>query len=107
VTAGVYLTTAREIAQAGLDDRLSPWSIAIPAGITWLVWYVMLGLLRRLSGGIDHPPVDDRPLPPSRAILFGTVVMSFVLVFMPVPLRTNVGPPPKPPPPVSSTVQAP
>jgi membrane-associated protease RseP (regulator of RpoE activity) len=102
VTAGVYLTTAREIAHAGLDDRLSPWSIAIPAGITWLVWYVMLGLLRRLSGGIDHPPVDDRPLPPSRAILFGAVVMSFVLVFMPVPLRTNVGPPPKPPAPVSA-----
>jgi hypothetical protein len=37
-------------------------------------------------------------LPPSRAILFATVVASFVLVFMPVPLRTNVSPPPKPPP---------
>ena len=98
VTIAVYFTTAHELARAGLTGRLSPWAIAIPAGLQWLVWYVMLGLLRRLSGGIDHPPVDDRPLPGSRAILFGTVVICFVLIFMPVPLRTNVGAPSKPPP---------
>jgi membrane-associated protease RseP (regulator of RpoE activity) len=87
----VYHTTARELAEAGLADKVSPWQVAIPAGLQWLVWYVMLGLLRRLSGGIDHPPVDDRPLPRSRARLFWTVVASFVLIFMPVPIRTNVG----------------
>jgi hypothetical protein len=70
--------------------------VAIPAGLQWLIWYGMLGLLRRLSGGIDHPPVDDRPLPPSRARLFWTVVASFVLIFMPVPIRTNVGAAAKP-----------
>ena len=91
VTLVVYTTTTRELAHAGLTNRFSPWSVAIPAGLQWLIWYVMLGLLRRLSGGIDHPPVDDRPLPPSRARLFWTVVASFVLIFMPVPLRTNVG----------------
>jgi membrane-associated protease RseP (regulator of RpoE activity) len=106
VTVAVYFTTASEIARAGLEDQLSPWSIAIPAGMQWLVWYVMLGLLRRLSGGIDHPPVDDRPLPLSRSILFGTVVTTFVLIFMPVPLRTNVGPPAKPAP-ISASSQLP
>ena len=50
-----------------------------------------IGLLRRLSGGIDHPPVDDRPLPPSRALVFGAVALSFIVTFMPVPLRINVG----------------
>jgi len=87
----VYYTTAHELARAGLEGRVSPWNVAVPAGLQWLIWYVMLGLLRRLSGGIDHPPVDDRPLPRSRARLFWTVVASFVLIFMPVPLRTNVG----------------
>jgi membrane-associated protease RseP (regulator of RpoE activity) len=106
VTIAVYFTTARELAQAGLEGRLSPWAIAIPAGLQWLVWYVMLGLLRRLSGGIDHPPVDDRPLPRSRAILFSAVVASFALIFMPVPLRTNVGALPKPPP-ISASELAP
>jgi Zn-dependent protease len=90
VTLAVYFSTARELARAGLLDRLSPWSIAIPAGMQWLVWYVMLGLLRRLSGGIDHPPVDDRPLPPSRALVFGAVAISFLTTFMPIPLRMNV-----------------
>jgi membrane-associated protease RseP (regulator of RpoE activity) len=93
VTMAVYLTTVHELDRAGLTGRFSPWAIAIPAGMQWLVWYVMLGLLRRLSGGIDHPPVDDRPLPPSRSILFATVVASFIVIFMPVPLRTNVHPP--------------
>jgi hypothetical protein len=45
--------------------------------------------------GIDHPPVDDRPLPRSRARLFWTVVASFILIFMPTPFRTNVGAAPK------------
>jgi membrane-associated protease RseP (regulator of RpoE activity) len=105
VTVAVYFTTAHELARAGLEGRLSPWTIAIPAGMQWLVWYVMLGLLRRLSGGIDHPPVDDRPLPPSRTVLFGTVVASFILTFMPVPLRANVGPVPQPP--IASAGQGP
>jgi len=91
VTLAVYYTTTRELARAGVAGSISPWEVAIPAGMTWLVWYVMLGLLRRLSGGIDHPPVDDRPLPRSRAHLFWTVVASFVLIFMPVPIRTSVG----------------
>ena len=91
VTLVVYNTTTHELARAGLEGRVSPWNVAVPAGLQWLIWYVMLGLLRRLSGGIDHPPVDDRPLPRSRAHLFWTVVASFVLIFMPVPIRTNVG----------------
>jgi membrane-associated protease RseP (regulator of RpoE activity) len=95
VTAAVYSTTSQDLARLGLAGNLSPWSIAIPAGSVWLVWYVMLGLLRRLAGGIDHPPVDDRPLPQSRALLFWTVVVSFILIFMPTPFRTNVGAAPK------------
>jgi hypothetical protein len=91
VTLAVYFTTSHELQRLGLIGRLSPWQIAIPAGLQWLVWYVMLGLLRRLSGGIDHPPVDDRPLPRSRSVLFAAVVATFVLIFMPVPLRASVG----------------
>ena len=91
VTLVVYYTTTHDLARAGLEGRVSPWSVAVPAGLQWLIWYAMLGLLRRLSGGIDHPPVDDRPLPRSRDRLFWTVVASFVLIFMPVPIRTNVG----------------
>ncbi len=91
VTLVVYHTTTRELARAGAEGIHSPLEVASLAGLQWLIWYVMLGLLRRLSGGIDHPPVDDRPLPRSRAFLFWSVAVSFVLTFMPVPFRTNVG----------------
>jgi membrane-associated protease RseP (regulator of RpoE activity) len=95
VTVVVYHRISEELSRAGLSRALSPWSAAIPAamaGSVWLVWFVMLGLLRRLSGGVDHPPVDDRPLPQSRAFLFWTVVVTFVLTFMPIPFHTNIGP---------------
>jgi len=91
VTAAVYLSTSHELASVGLSDPRAARYAAISAGSVWLVWYVMLTLLRRLSGGIDHPPVDDRPLPKSRALLFWAVVVSFVLIFMPVPIRPAIG----------------
>jgi membrane-associated protease RseP (regulator of RpoE activity) len=90
VTAAVYLSISRELASVGLTDTRAARFAAISAGSVWLVWYVMLTLLRRLSGGIDHPPVDDRPLPQSRALLFWAVVLSFVLIFMPVPIRPAI-----------------
>jgi hypothetical protein len=55
------------------------------------MWFVLLALLRRLSGGIDHPPVDDRPLPLSRVGLFWLVFVTFAIIFMPVPLRASLG----------------
>jgi membrane-associated protease RseP (regulator of RpoE activity) len=62
-------------------------NIAMGAGLFWMVWYVVLTILGRLSGGLEHPPVDDKPLPVSRRVLFWLVVVVFVAIFMPVPLR--------------------
>ena len=63
VTASVYWSTSREIVGAGLSDTRSAWVAATAAGAQWLVWYLMLGLLRRLSGGIDRPPSMIVPCP--------------------------------------------
>jgi membrane-associated protease RseP (regulator of RpoE activity) len=93
VMIAVYLSTSRDLERLGISNYRLALGIAFFSGVQWIVWYVVLGLLRRLSGGIDHPPVDDRPLPQSRAVLFWAVVLSFVLIFMPVPLRTSVGAP--------------
>jgi membrane-associated protease RseP (regulator of RpoE activity) len=57
------------------------------AAAPWLVWSLLLLGMRRLSGGLYHPPVSDEPLPPSRRALFWLMVVVFVLVFTPVPLR--------------------
>ena len=50
---------------------------------------MMIRILRAASGGVNHPPVDDKPLPPSRKLLFWLMVAVFVGVFMPVPFRAS------------------
>ena len=66
----------------------------------WLIWYLLVSLVRRVSGGRNHPPVDEeRPLPRSRRALFWLMVIVFVAIFMPVPFReTLAGRQPPPPP---------
>ncbi len=67
-------------------------NIAGNAALFWLVWYVLLTILGRFSGGgIDHPAVDEQPLPASRRALFWLVLVVFALIFMPVPLRVALG----------------
>jgi membrane-associated protease RseP (regulator of RpoE activity) len=89
----VLYATQRE---AGSAWRLQPGMyIATMAALPWLIWFVMVGLMRRLTGGENHPRVDDEPLPRSRRALFWLMVVVFVGVFMPVPMRPILvtGPP--------------
>jgi membrane-associated protease RseP (regulator of RpoE activity) len=83
---------------AGKWERALVYSIAVGAALPWMVWYLMVGFLRRISGGANHPPVDDEPLPRSRKALFWVMVAVFVSVFMPVVFRTTLAgiqPPPE------------
>jgi membrane-associated protease RseP (regulator of RpoE activity) len=87
----VYADILAASQRLGPGVQVSPFQIAGNAGLPWGVWFVLLALLRRLSGGVDHPPVDDRPLPVSRAGLFWMVFVTFVIIFMPIPLRASLG----------------
>jgi membrane-associated protease RseP (regulator of RpoE activity) len=67
-------------------------SIASTAALPWLMWYALISVIRRISGGADHPRVDDqRPLPLSRRLLFWFMVLVFAAILMPVPLRPTLG----------------
>jgi membrane-associated protease RseP (regulator of RpoE activity) len=57
------------------------------AGAPWLFWALLLVVLRRLSGGIYHPPVGDKPLSTKRRWLVFSMAVVFLLIFTPVPLR--------------------
>ena len=70
----------------GLDVTAAA-EYGVSGGAPWLVWAVMLLLMRRVAAGRYHPPVGDEPLPPSRRFLFWVVAVLFVLIFVPVPLR--------------------
>jgi membrane-associated protease RseP (regulator of RpoE activity) len=58
----------------------------------WLVWTAMLLVLRRVSGGRYHPPVEGAPLTGRRRVLAFAMVGVFALLFTPVPLRESLLP---------------
>ena len=67
--------------------------IAAGAAAPWLIWYALVAVLRRVSGGRNHPAVDDeRPLPSSRRALFWVMVVVFLGVLMPAPSRPTYMP---------------
>ena len=69
------------------DPGVGAAASRVNAALPWLVWFLLVALMRRMSGGANHPPVDDEPLPRSRRALFWLMVVVFVGVFMPVPFR--------------------
>lgn len=52
----------------------------------WLLWFVLLGLVSRFSGGARHPPTEPGELSPVRRVVAGITLVLFVLLFMPTPL---------------------
>jgi membrane-associated protease RseP (regulator of RpoE activity) len=72
--------------------------IAADAALPWLVWYALVGVVRRAGGGANHPPVETKRLPTSRKVLFWLMVAVFVAIFMPVPFRETLTGDAAPPP---------
>ncbi len=60
---------------------------ALAGVLPWLVWAVALLVMRRMAGGEYHPPVLGPPLSPRRRRLAQAMVIVFLLLFVPVPLR--------------------
>jgi membrane-associated protease RseP (regulator of RpoE activity) len=62
-------------------------SYAGSGALPWLVWAGLLLVMRRASGGVYHPPADEEPLTPGRRRLAWLVLVVWVLIFTPVPMR--------------------
>lgn len=97
--AFTYVVTSRAIAAGGMPadgqgtPLLSPGELALSAGMFWVLWFAVVRLLRRLGGGVEHPPVESVPLGRVRKAVFVLVSLLFVSIFMPIPVRVSVGPP--------------
>ena len=55
--------------------------------LPWLTWSLLLAFMRRLAGGEYHPAVTGPPLAPSRRALAIAMVVVFILLFVPIPMR--------------------
>jgi membrane-associated protease RseP (regulator of RpoE activity) len=71
----------------------------------WGVWALLLLGMRRLSGGVYHPPVTEEPLTPGRKRTLWVTAIVFLLIFTPVPLRQPLGATEKPENAVKSAAQ--
>jgi membrane-associated protease RseP (regulator of RpoE activity) len=86
VGAGVMAVLLFEARAAGWAWR-DAVSRAAFAAMPWLVWALLLLFMRRMAGGVYHPPVDGDPLSPARRRLALLMVIVFLSIFTPVPLR--------------------
>jgi membrane-associated protease RseP (regulator of RpoE activity) len=62
---------------------------AVSAAFPWFLWPALLLFMLRRSGGRYHPPVDLAPLSGGRRAVGLLVMIVFVLIFMPIPLRVG------------------
>jgi membrane-associated protease RseP (regulator of RpoE activity) len=86
IVAIVVATVMYFMARAAYDDVPDALDYAKFGAIPWLVWTLMLGLIRGRSGEY-HPPVGDIPLDAGRRRLAIGVLVVFVLIWTPVPFR--------------------
>jgi len=77
-----------------LWGRGSAWKallLGVQAGFPWILWSLVLLLIRRLSGGVYHPPVGAAPLGAGRRSLCRLMLVVFALILVPIPIRTTPG----------------
>ena len=75
---------------AGSMPALEAAAHAGSAGMPWVVWAVLLSVLKRMGGGEYHPEVERARLSRGRRAIFWVVAALFVAIFTPVPLRENL-----------------
>ncbi len=82
LVGGIMYETARSAGKDMWDAMMYAKDGLIP----WLVWAVLLGVMRQRAGEY-HPPVGDTPLDTKRRIGAILMLVIFVLIVTPVPFR--------------------
>jgi len=59
----------------------------LSTGLAWLVWWAILLILKRFSGGVEHPATDPGALSPRRRWVAALTLALFFLLVMPSPMR--------------------
>jgi membrane-associated protease RseP (regulator of RpoE activity) len=91
VGAGVFAALTVEARAAGWSWA-DATSRALFAALPWMVWSVLLAVLRRMSGGVYHPPVSGAQPTRGRQVLVGVMAVVFLLLFTPIPMREVIAP---------------
>ena len=80
----IFLVVEARLAGAGL---LATLRYAGLGALPWLIWAALLVWMRRMGDGVYHPPVGDVPLTPGRRRVAVLVLVIWILIFIPIPMR--------------------
>lgn len=80
------INSVASLAPILLGHSERPISFAIVSSTFWLVWYLVLGVLSRVSGGAEHPPCEPSELSLARRVVGWLCLTLFVVLFMPTPM---------------------
>jgi membrane-associated protease RseP (regulator of RpoE activity) len=89
VMGGVVGGMLFALARVAGRDVAGALSFASWGATPWLLWAALLLWMRR-SGGGYHPPTQARPLSPGRRRVAIGLLIVFLLIFMPVPMRPTL-----------------
>jgi membrane-associated protease RseP (regulator of RpoE activity) len=89
VGAAVATFLALDARSLGASWTDAGW-YAFDGALPWLVWAIMLAVMRRLGDGSYHPPVGHTPLTPGRRWLALLVLITWILIFTPIPTRPTL-----------------
>ena len=89
VMAGVVGGMLFALALVAGKDVLGALAYASYGAMPWLLWAALLLAMRRAGGGY-HPPTQARPLSPGRRRVALGLLIVFLLIFMPVPMRPTL-----------------
>ena len=77
--------------RVGPETLEQAFKIGWPGGMPWVVLWILLGVMKRLTGGEYHPPLDDDTLTRGRRILCLAMIVLFFLILVPIPMRMTMG----------------
>ncbi len=87
LVAGAVLYTIARDAGGGRSAALGYAAYGV---MPWLVWAIGLYVMRHMGDGDYHPPVSGPPLSPARRRLAVAMVIVFLVLFVPVPMRPTL-----------------
>lgn len=63
---------------------------SLTPAFSWFIWWLLLAVMKKLSGGRYHPKLDSEELSLTRRKLARGVFILFILLFTPMPLRLRL-----------------
>ncbi len=91
IPMAVVVSAYTVVERLGHEPLAAALEIGWPGGMPWMVLWILLGVMKRFTGGQYHPPLDDSTLTSGRRRLCLAMIALFFLILVPIPMRMTLG----------------